>query len=154
MDSQIIKECFGIWKHRKEIRNVFKVWKELKNKKMIKKIFKKSTYYPKKAKDSLDRVFKKIQDPNTHFNELQVRYFQKNVIKNVPLLAHTVLIVYKDSKSIFCYDNDVRHKFNSETIVNFLNEIKKGEIVDIYMNAVTTDNHYGYPEFYTIKAFP
>jgi hypothetical protein len=120
---------------------------------MIKKIFKKSTYCPKKAKDSLDRIFKKIQDPNTNFNELQVRYFQKN-LKNAPIVAHTVLIVYKDSKSIFCYDNEIKHKFDTTSITDFLNEIKKGEIVDIYMNAVTTDNHYGYPEFYTIKAFP
>jgi hypothetical protein len=146
--------CFGVWKNYKNLNKFFKVWKQLKNKKLIKRIFKKSTYNPKKAKDSLDRVFKKIQDPNTHFNELQVRYFQKNVIKNVPLVAHNVFIVFKDHKSIFCYDNEIRYKFDSETIVNFLNEIKKGEIVDIYMNAFTTDNHYGYPEFHTIKAFP
>ncbi len=145
---------FGLWKNRKELSNFFKVWKEIKNKKMVKRIFKKSTYNPKKAIDSLDRVFKKIQDPNTHFNELQVRYFQKTNGRS-PLVAHTVLIVYKDPKNIFCYDNEILIKFDSNTITNFLNEIKKGEIVDIHMNAITTNSYgYGYPEFHTIKAFP
>lgn len=153
----MIKECFLFWKNRKETRIVFENWKSLKTKKIVKRIFKNSKpnlYDPKKGRDTLDRVFKKIQDPHTHFNELQVRYFQKNVTAGVPLLAKVILIVFKDSKNIFCYDNDIKHKFDSETIIDFLNEIKKGEIVDIHMNAFTTDNHYGYPEFHTIKAFP
>jgi hypothetical protein len=134
------------------LKKFFELWK---NNKTIKKVFKKSQniYSPKKAKQTLDRTFKKIQDPNTNFKEILVHYFQKNA-GVVPLVAHTVLVIFDSPDKIEYIDNNISKVYDSEKIVELLNEIKKGEIVDIFMNAVTFDNHYGYPELHSIKTFP
>ncbi len=137
------------------LKKSFELWKSLKTKKIVKKIFKapQKFYNPKKARNTLDRIFNKIQEPNTNFKEMLVHYFQKNV-GTVPLIAHTILIIFNSPDSIECIDNNISSVLNLEKTVELLNEIKKGEIVDIFMNAITFDNYYGYPELHTIKAFP
>lgn len=131
-------------------------WKNAKSQKIVKKVFKKSlnVYSPKKARESIDRTFKKIQDTNSHFNEMVIRYFQKNK-SNAPLVAHTISIVYTSSNDIQYIDNSINIHLNDDSIGEYLNEIKKGEIVDIFIQGFTVDSYgYGYPEFHSIKAFP
>jgi hypothetical protein len=137
------------------LKKSFELWKSIKTKKIVKKIFKNNSniYSPKKARKTLDLTFQKIQEPSTHFKEMIVHYFQKNN-QVVPLIAHTILIIFNSSDSIEYIDNDISTQLTTQTIRSYLNEIKKGEIVDISMNAITFDNHYGYPEIYSIKAFP
>ena len=131
-------------------------WKNAKNQKIVKKVFKKSlnAYNPKKARQSLDRTFKKIQDTNSHFNEMVIHFFQKNV-GNAPLVAHTISIIYTSSSDVLYIDNSISIHLNDVSIGDYLNEIKKGEIVDIFMQAFTIETYgYGYPEFHSIKVFP
>jgi hypothetical protein len=140
----------------RQMDTLTKFWNQWKNAKNVKKIFTKSlnVYNPKKAKASIDRVFTKLKDPNSHFNEMVVRYFQKNV-GNAPLIAREISIIYTSPTDIQYIGNALTIHLNDDSVIHYLNEIKKGEIVDIFMQGFTIEPYgYGYPELHSIKAFP
>jgi len=98
------------------------------------------------AKEIIKKSFIKIQDDNTHFRILIIKFL------DAALTFHELSITWYSPKKIQFVDNDNLEYFNLE---NF--EISKiedlYEIISVKIQAVIKSEPYGYPEFHTIKCF-